>query len=176
LIVLLPLLIGCAAWIKVVDGGPVFYYQWRAGRDGWLFHMCKFRTMRKDAESTSVRLATEGDSRVLPDCGWMRRSHVDELPQLIHVLFGQMSLVGPRPERPEIIEQIHNDLPHFSQRLVAAPGLTGLAQVRLGYSNDLDGMRQKLNCDLHYLRHRSVMGDLRVLLATIPKLWDRAAC
>jgi len=176
IILLLPMLVGCVLWIKCMDGGPVFYHQWRVGRDGWLFRIWKFRTMRQDAEATGVLMTSRRDSRVLTGCGWMRRSHVDELPQLFQVLFGQMSLVGPRPERPEIIEQFRNDLPTFDLRLAGSPGLTGLAQVRNGYSNDLAGMRSKLAYDLQYLRNRSVRGDLRVLLETIPKIWDRAAC
>jgi lipopolysaccharide/colanic/teichoic acid biosynthesis glycosyltransferase len=106
----------------------------------------------------------------------MRRSHVDELPQAFNILRGQMTLVGPRPERPEVIEQLRRDLPVFERRLIGKPGITGLAQVRNGYTHDLRGMRVKLDYDLQYLRRRSVLNDLRLLLQTIPKLWDRAAC
>jgi lipopolysaccharide/colanic/teichoic acid biosynthesis glycosyltransferase len=176
LIALSPLLLFCMLWIKAVDGGPVFYHQWRVGRDGWLFRICKFRTMGTQAERDGAQLASSGDARVLPGCRWMRKSHVDELPQLLNILLGQMSLVGPRPERPEILEELRADLPHIDRRLAAVPGLTGLAQVRNGYSNDLKGMRRKLAYDLKYLRQRGVMTDIKLLLQTVPKLWDHAAC
>lgn len=176
MVVALPVMAVCAAWIKLADRGPVLYRQWRVGRDGWLFEVYKLRTMRQDAESRGVRFAQACDSRVLPGCGWMRRSHVDELPQLFNVLRGEMSLVGPRPERPEVIEQLRADLPNFESRLAGVPGITGLAQVRNGYSNDVNGMKRKLDYDLEYLRRRSVLTDVRLLLETIPKLWDRAAC
>ncbi len=176
LLLVAPLLAGCMAWIYLIDGGPVLYFQWRVGRDGWLFEMCKLRTMSRDAETKGIRFAQRRDPRVLPGCSWMRRSHVDELPQLLSVLTGKMSLVGPRPERPEVFERYRGQLPQFEHRLSAPPGLTGLAQVRHGYANDLDGMQRKLNYDLEYLCQRSVRGELRLMLATIPKLWDRAAC
>ncbi len=171
-----PVLFGCAAWVWWLDGSPVVYRQWRVGRDGWLFRLYKLRTMRRDAESAGAQYATSADPRVLPGCRWMRRSHVDELPQLINVLLGHMSLVGPRPERPEIIESLRDDLPGIERRLEAAPGLTGLAQIRNGYANDEAGMRRKLACDLSYLRRRSLIGDLALILATVPRFWDRAAC
>jgi lipopolysaccharide/colanic/teichoic acid biosynthesis glycosyltransferase len=176
LVVLSPLMLFCAAWIKLVDGGPVMYKQWRVGRDGWLFNIYKFRTMGLDAERQGVRFATDGDPRILPGCKWVRKCHADELPQLVNILRGQMSLVGPRPERPEIIEQLRDDMPGIERRLEAAPGLTGLAQVRNGYSNDLAGMRRKLAFDLRYLRSRSLTRDMTLILETIPRVWDPTAC
>ncbi|QDU72128.1 sugar transferase [Mucisphaera calidilacus] len=176
ILVLLPLLLGCALWIKMVDRGPIFYWQWRAGRNGWLFRLWKFRTMSLNAEDGGAKLAAAGDSRILPGCRWMRKSHVDELPQLWNILKGDMSLVGPRPERPEIIEQLREDVPHIEWRLTGQPGLTGLAQVRNGYSNDLKGMRRKLAFDLKYLRNRSTLGDLRLIAQTLPRCWDTSAC
>lgn len=176
LVIVSPLLLGCAIWIRLADGGPVIFTQWRVGRDGWLFRLYKLRTMRLDAEQLGVaRFASIGDPRVLPGCGWMRRSHVDELPQLWNILRGEMSLVGPRPERPEIFERLSETLPGMERRLAAVPGLTGLAQVRNGYSNDLAGMRRKLAYDLRYLRARSVLTDLRLILQTLPCVWDRSA-
>ena len=105
----------------------------------------------------------------------MRRSHVDELPQLWNILRGDMSLVGPRPERPEMFEQLRKDIPGIELRLAGRPGLTGLAQVKHGYTNDLAGARRKIAFDLRYLRRRSVFSDLKLLLATFPKVWDQAA-
>ena len=104
----------------------------------------------------------------------MRRSHADELPQLWNILRGEMSLIGPRPERPEVITNLREQLPAIERRLAVRPGLTGLAQVRNGYSNDLAGTRRKLAMDLRYLRRPSIVQELRLLLATVPKVWDHA--
>lgn len=176
LIVLSPLLIAVALWIKTVDHGPIFYWQWRVGKNGWLFRLWKFRTMTLGAEDQGAKLAAQGDQRIISGCRWMRKSHVDELPQLWNILKGDMSLVGPRPERPEILEQLRRELPRVEWRLTGQPGLTGLAQVRNGYSNDLKGMRRKLAFDLKYLRNRSTLGDLRLIAQTVPRCWDATAC
>jgi len=176
LIALSPLMVFCVLWIKLVDGGPVLYRQWRVGRDGWLFNIYKFRTMSMDAELDGARCASSSDPRVLPGCRWVRKCHADELPQLVNILRGQMSLVGPRPERPEILEELRVDMPGIERRLAAAPGLTGLAQVRNGYSNDLAGMRKKLAYDLRYLRSRSLVRDMTLIFETIPRVWDPTAC
>ena len=176
LIVFAPVIAASAAWVKVVDGGPVFYRQWRVGRNGWLFRLYKLRTMTTDAESDGLaRFARGDDPRILPGCAWMRKSHVDELPQLWNIFKGQMSLVGPRPERPEIFEILRRSMPKIERRLDAKPGLTGLAQVRNGYTNDTLGARKKQAHDIRYLRRRSFWGDLRLLLATVPKIWDQSA-
>ncbi len=175
LLLCMPVMLACAVWIKLCDRGPVFYSQWRVGRDGLLFRIHKLRTMRTDAERQGIRWASQGDSRILPGCNWMRRSHVDELPQLWNILRGDMSLVGPRPERPEMIEQLRPHIPRIEKRLAATPGLTGLAQVRNGYTNDIAGARRKQVYDLQYLRRRSLRQDLRLILATVPRVWDQAA-
>jgi lipopolysaccharide/colanic/teichoic acid biosynthesis glycosyltransferase len=171
-----PLMLACAVWIKLADGGPVLYHQWRVGRGGSLFRIHKFRTMRQDAERIAgARFASQSDPRVLPGCMWMRRSHADELPQLWNVLTGDMSLVGPRPERPELHHRLLSSLPRMNLRLAVRPGITGLAQVRNGYTDDVTGARKKLAYDLLYLRHRSVLSDVRLILETLPKVWDHAA-
>lgn len=176
LALLAPLLLGCAAWIKWCDGGPVLYTQWRVGRYGWLFRIYKLRTMTQNAEEPGgARFASTDDHRILPGCGWMRRSHVDELPQLWNILIGEMSLVGPRPERPEMFEQLCRAMPRFQQRLTTPPGLTGLAQVMNGYTNDTAGARRKLAYDLCYLKRRGIIEEIRLVLATLPKVWDHAA-
>jgi len=171
-----PVLLFAAMWVKCTDGGPVFYRQWRVGRDGKPFMIWKLRTMRTDAEKDGPRYATDNDPRIVPGCGWMRTSHVDELPQLLNIVRGEMSLVGPRPERPEFIEQLREELPHVDRRLAGTPGITGLAQVVNGYTNDLDGMRRKLALDLRYLEQRSIFLDIRLILKTLPRFWDRTAC
>ncbi len=176
MVLALPLLIVCGLWIRHCDRGPALYRQWRVGHNGWLFPIYKLRTMVQDAEHLSgARFAHRGDPRILPGCGWMRKSHVDELPQLWNILVGHMSLVGPRPERPEIIDLLRQKLPGIERRFAATPGLTGLAQVRNGYANDLRGSRRKLAYDLLYLRTQSLRHDLSLLFRTIPRIWDRAA-
>jgi len=176
LILFAPLLIGCAVWIRMIGGPGVCYSQWRVGRDGYLFRIRKLRTMRRDAERGGAQWAATKDPRVLPGCHWMRRSHVDELPQLWNILIGEMSLVGPRPERPEMLEELRESMPGIETRLIATPGLTGLAQVRHGYTNDVAGARSKLAWDLRYLRSRSILGDVRLMIETVPKFWDSTAC
>jgi lipopolysaccharide/colanic/teichoic acid biosynthesis glycosyltransferase len=141
-----------------------------------MFRIHKLRTMRLDAEESGrAQFATARDPRVLPGCSWMRRSHADELPQLWNILRGEMSLVGPRPERPEMLEWLRQHLPAIGRRLLVRPGLTGLAQVRNGYTNDLAGARRKQAFDLRYLRRPSCLADLALVLQTVPKVWDRGA-
>jgi lipopolysaccharide/colanic/teichoic acid biosynthesis glycosyltransferase len=176
LIVCTPVLIGCACWIKITDGGPVFYRQWRVGHDGWMFQIVKLRTMSLNAETIGdAQFASDRDPRVIRGCNWMRKSHVDELPQFWNILTGHMSLVGPRPERPEMLEILRGDIPKIDQRLAAKPGLTGLAQIRNGYTNDIEGARRKLAYDLQYLRDQSIWTDIRLIVQTLPRLWDNAA-
>ena len=153
----------------------MLYCQWRVGRDGWLFRIYKLRTMRSNAEEGGARYARAHDQRVLPGCRWMRRSHVDELPQLWNILLGEMSLIGPRPERPEMLERLRPMIPRIDVRHAGRPGLTGLAQVTNGYTNDLQGARCKLAHDLRYLRSHSILGEIKLLLRTTSKVWDRAA-
>ena len=176
LVILSPVLALCVLWIKAMDRGPAIFVQWRVGKDGWLFAIYKLRTMYLNAEDPGKAcFASAGDKRVLPGCGWMRKSHVDELPQLWNILKGEMSLVGPRPERPEVMEDLRSVLPEFGWRLAVEPGLTGLAQLTLGYANDAGGARRKLARDLKYLRDRSWWGDMKLVFKTFGKLWDRSA-
>lgn len=175
LLAALPIFAFCGLWVWAIGGRPVLYAQWRVGREGRLFRLLKVRTMRLDAERDGARFAQTNDARILRGCAWMRKTHVDELPQLVNVLLGHMSLVGPRPERPEMIERLRADLPAIERRLAVRPGLTGLAQVRNGYSNDVRGARRKLAYDLWYLRRQSVWQDLRLLVQTVPKVWDQLA-
>jgi lipopolysaccharide/colanic/teichoic acid biosynthesis glycosyltransferase len=171
-----PVLLCAAVWVKCIDGGPVFYRQSRVGRDGRLFQIWKLRTMRVDAEKHGPCFASDNDPRIIKGCGWMRTSHIDELPQLLNILRGEMSLVGPRPERPELMDDLRRDLPGIDRRLAATPGITGLAQIVNGYTNDLDGMRRKLQLDMRYLEQRSIAMDIRLILKTFPRFWDRTAC
>jgi lipopolysaccharide/colanic/teichoic acid biosynthesis glycosyltransferase len=170
LLLFLPLMAFCAILIKLLSDGPIFYRQDRCGKDGRVFRMYKLRTMSPDAESeTGPVWADDDDLRVVPCCRWMRRSHVDELPQIINVLLGQMSLVGPRPERPDILTDLTRSYPKTPQRLAVLPGITGLAQIRWKYDNVRESFNHKLKIDLEYIQRRSWLYDLYIILATIPK-------
>ncbi|MBJ30134.1 MAG: hypothetical protein CL466_01780 [Acidimicrobiaceae bacterium] len=162
-----------AAYLRVVAGRGVLYRQVRTGRDGEPFTLVKFRTMRPDAESEGgARLSTRGDDRVVRGCAWLRRTRLDELPQFWNVARGQMSLVGPRPERPELIAEFEAAIPGYGPRHEIAPGLTGLAQVRAGYHTD---PAYKLGHDLQYLMSWSPILDLQILARTVLVLFRRGS-
>jgi lipopolysaccharide/colanic/teichoic acid biosynthesis glycosyltransferase len=131
------------------------------------FVLYKFRTMRVDAEKDGAKLAVKGDPRVTPIGRFLRKTRLDELPQLWNVLRGEMSLVGPRPERPEFIEQLSREIPDYLNRLGLKPGLTGVAQVVNGYDNDLESFRRKVAFDLLYLQNCCLHNDLKILWRTI---------
>jgi len=131
------------------------------------FVLYKFRTMRIDAEKHGAQFATKGDPRVTPIGRFLRKTRLDELPQLWNVLRGEMSLVGPRPERPEFIEQLSEEVPNYLLRLGIKPGLTGLAQVLNGYDNDIAGFRRKVALDLLYLQNCCLGNDLKILFRTV---------
>jgi lipopolysaccharide/colanic/teichoic acid biosynthesis glycosyltransferase len=146
----------------------------QAGRDrrrnssfGKPFVLYKFRTMRVDAEAQGAQLAVKGDPRVTPIGRFLRRTRLDELPQLWNVLRGEMSLVGPRPERPEFCEKLAAEIPNYLNRLGLKPGLTGLAQILNGYDTDLNSIRRKVNFDLLYLQNCCLWNDLKILWRTI---------
>lgn len=134
---------------------------------GRLFTIYKFRTMRQDAEKSGAQFATAGDPRVTPVGRFLRRTRIDELPQLWNILRGDMSLIGPRPERPEFMEKLSRRIPNYLDRLGLKPGLTGMAQVVNGYDNELEGFRRKVGYDLLYLQNCCLMNDLKILLRTI---------
>jgi exopolysaccharide biosynthesis polyprenyl glycosylphosphotransferase len=161
-----PLIAAAALAIKLDDGGPVFYRQRRVGDRGRVFDILKLRTMRIDSELDGAQWAVSDDERVTWVGRRLRRSHIDELPQLWNVLRGEMTLVGPRPERPEIIVELERGFAHYSRRHLVKPGLTGWAQVRCGYAGSESGTAWKLCHDLYYLKHRSLMGDALILTQT----------
>ncbi len=176
LLLSLPVLAVCAVIIKLSSPGPVLLAQWRMGRGGKVFRMLKLRTMIVDAEPDGRPVwAADNDPRVVPACRWMRTSHIDELPQLLNVLRGEMSLVGPRPERPEILEDLAGRYPHVYRRLDVLPGITGLAQVRWSYDTTPERFRHKLASDLEYIDTCNWFLDAAILLATFPKFIDRQA-
>jgi exopolysaccharide biosynthesis polyprenyl glycosylphosphotransferase len=171
LVVLLPLLALAALAVALTSRGGVFYRQTRVGKDGRRFRVWKLRTMRQGAETaTGAVLASRGDPRVTPVGRWLRAGRLDEIPQLFNVLAGDMSLVGPRPERPEFTEALAESVPGYSLRHAARPGLTGLAQVSGDYSTEPE---IKLRYDLAYLNNWSLALDLAILLKTLPVVLTR---
>jgi exopolysaccharide biosynthesis polyprenyl glycosylphosphotransferase len=148
--------------------GPLFYRQERVGFGGRPFFVLKFRTMRPGAEKDTGAVWSEaGDTRVTRVGHWLRKSRLDELPQVLNVLRGEMSLIGPRPERPEFIEKLAESIPFYRARHAVRPGLTGWAQVRYGYGNSVEGARIKLEYDLYYVRHAGIYLDALIALKTL---------
>ena len=148
--------------------GPIFIRQVRVGEHGQLFTMLKFRTMRADAESAGEAVwATENDPRITAAGRLMRRFRLDELPQIWNVVRGEMAIVGPRPERPEFIDELLESVPFWTRRHLVKPGITGWAQVNRGYAADADGSLEKLSYDLWYIRHRSLTVDLVIFTRTL---------
>lgn len=183
-----PLMILFAALVKLTSPGPIFYSQARVGIDrrrrlssngsydrrtrdigGRAFMIYKFRTMRVDAEKTNgVVWAVKGDARVTPIGRVMRKYRIDELPQLINVLNGDMNIVGPRPERPSIFSRLRDDISDYPLRQRTRPGITGWAQVNQAYDTSLDDVRRKVRYDLEYLERQGVAEDLRIMARTVP--------
>lgn len=168
LVLFAPVLPFVALAIKLDSPGPVFFLQDRVGRGGRIFRIIKFRSMIDAAESlTGPRWATAYDERVTRFGRIMRKARLDEVPQLVNIMLGHMSLVGPRPERPEFDEILASEIPFYRTRLVIKPGLTGWAQVRYRYGNSLQDALRKLQYDLYYLRHQSLLFDLIIAIKTI---------
>ena len=171
LVVLSPIMLAVGLAIKATDGGPAFYKQCRLTKDGKTFNVLKFRSMRVDAEKDGVaRLSTgDNDDRITPIGKFIRKCRLDELPQLLNIFKGEMSLVGPRPERPEIAEQYYEELPEFALRLQAKAGLTGYAQVYGKYNTT---PYDKLQMDLMYISNPSFVEDLKIMFATVRILFE----
>jgi exopolysaccharide biosynthesis polyprenyl glycosylphosphotransferase len=152
----------------IESGFPIFFTQERLGRGGQSYKIIKFRTMHKDAEKDGeARMAEEKDDRVTK-VGWvLRKTHLDELPQFINVLRGEMSLVGPRAERPQMVERFQKEIPFYRARLLVKPGITGWAQVNFGYAGTVEETAVKLEYDLYYIEHRHFLMDLSIILRTI---------
>ena len=149
------------------DGFPIFYSQTRCGRGGQPYEIIKFRTMRRDAEADGQpRWAREDDERATRVGRLLRKTHLDELPQFMNVLRGEMSLVGPRAERPELVEYFQKQIPFYRARLLVKPGITGWAQINFGYASSIDETIVKLEYDLYYIIHRSLIMDFIILLRT----------
>ncbi len=180
LILATPVILLAMSLVRLTSPGPAIYRQTRLGRGGRAFTIYKIRTMKQDSERlTGPRWSTPGDARVTPLGRFLRSTHLDELPQLWNILRGEMSLVGPRPERPEIIPQLERVLPAYRERLAVRPGVTGLAQVQLPPDTTIESVRSKLSCDLYYIQHATLWLDLRIVIVTvmamIPGLSDFAS-
>jgi lipopolysaccharide/colanic/teichoic acid biosynthesis glycosyltransferase len=153
--------------VKLYDGGPVFYKQVRLGLFGRPFSIIKIRTMSVDAERNGVQWASVGDRRVTSIGRFLRKTRIDEIPQLWNILVGEMSVIGPRPERPEFYRIIASDVPQFKLRLACKPGLTGWAQVNYPYSSSINDSRNKLLYDIYYIKHVDWILDFRILTRTV---------
>ena len=167
-VVSLPIMCLVALAVKVTSPGPAVFRQQRVGRHNRVFTLYKFRSMREDAEKhTGAVWATEGDTRVTPIGRFLRKARLDELPQFWNVLLGDMSLVGPRPERPEFVQDLTVQIPFYGQRHVVRPGVTGWAQVKFRYGATVADSMEKLQCDLFYIKNLSIALDLFIILKTI---------
>jgi len=162
-----PVILILAAVVKLTSAGPAFYSQRRIGKNGRRYLIYKLRTMAYNCESSSGPEWSAGNDRRVTSVGrFLRRAHLDELPQLWNVLRGEMSLVGPRPERPEFVSKLQKQIPDYRGRLTVRPGITGLAQVYLPPDRDTDDVRRKLKYDLQYMRRFSFLLDVRLLLCS----------
>jgi exopolysaccharide biosynthesis polyprenyl glycosylphosphotransferase len=166
-----PLLAVAAIAIKLDSPGPILYTQRRLGQGGSVFDVLKFRSMVVQAEGTGPRFAERGDLRITRVGRFIRRTRIDELPQLLNVLRGEMSLVGPRPERPEIANRLSERFPFFRLRCHVKPGCTGWAQIRHGYVNEIGAFEEKMALDLYYMKYRSVTMDALILWKTFRTLF-----
>ncbi|RLA82151.1 MAG: hypothetical protein DRG31_07810 [Deltaproteobacteria bacterium] len=164
---LLPLFPIIAFAIYLDSPGPIFYTQLRVGRGGRLFRLYKFRSMVPDAEKEKPVWAREGDPRVTRVGRILRRTHLDEFPQLINILKGDMSAVGPRPERPEFVEELSKEIPFFRVRHAVKPGMAGWGLVKYGYASSKEDSLYKLQYDLYYIKHWSLWLDVVILLKTV---------
>jgi len=177
LVLCLPVLLLAALCIFLESGLPILYRQERVGRDGRVFTLLKLRSMRKDAETAgAAQWASADDARATRVGRFIRMSRIDELPQLFNVLKGEMSLVGPRPERPFFVDQLVKQIPYYALRHGAKPGITGWAQVRYDYGASVDGAIEKLQHDLYYVKNHSLFLDSMILIATVEVvLWGKGA-
>jgi len=167
LLLFLPVFPFVALAVKLSSRGPLFFRQPRVGMGGRIFNVIKFRTMFTDAESGGAKWATKDDPRVTKVGSFLRKTRIDEVPQLWNILRGEMGFVGPRPERPQFVAWLTDELPFYYLRTLIRPGLTGWAQVRYGYGATLAETKEKLEYDLYYIKHMSLGLDLLIMFETI---------
>ena len=164
LLIGIPLMVIFGILIKVEDNGPITYKQERLGKGGKKFYIYKLRSMRTDAEKFGAQWAEKDDPRITKVGKFIRKTRIDEIPQLFNILKGDMSIIGPRPERPSFTEEFNKEIPGFINRLAVKPGLTGWAQVNGGYEIT---PREKLIEDIYYIKNRSILLDLKILFKTV---------
>lgn len=168
LVLFFPVFLFVALLVKLDSKGPIFYSQERVGKNGRIFRIIKFRTMVQDAEKVSgPQLATKNDPRITKVGRFLRKTRLDEIPQLINILLGDMAFIGPRPERPYFVDKYSRLIPLYKNRLRVKPGVTGLAQVYVGYDESLEDVKQKVHWDLYYIDKKSIWLDLKVLYQTL---------
>ena len=155
-----------AVAVRATSPGPAIFRQPRVGLLGMPFTIMKFRTMCKESEANGAQWATENDSRITPLGKFLRKSRLDELPQLWNILLGQMSFVGPRPEQPTFVRSLRQAIPYYDQRHAVRPGLTGWAQVKYPYGASVEESEEKLEFDLYYIKRMSVAFDLTIMFET----------
>jgi lipopolysaccharide/colanic/teichoic acid biosynthesis glycosyltransferase len=165
-----PFLIVIPLLILIEDGMPIFYFQERVGKDNKVFKLIKFRSMKKDAEKSGPQWAEVADTRVTKIGKILRKLHFDEIPQLINVFKGEISLVGPRAERPEFVKILEKEIPFYYLRHIIKPGITGWAQINFGYARSIEDSLKKFEYDLYYIKNRSLIFDLKIILKTA-QIW-----
>ncbi|PZN26149.1 MAG: sugar transferase, partial [Proteobacteria bacterium] len=178
LVVALPVMLLTALAIKLTEGlgAPIFYRQVRVGQYGRPFELLKFRSMRVDAENDGPRWAEKNDSRITPVGSFIRMTRIDELPQILNVLRGEMSFVGPRPERPEFVAQLNERIPYYRERHIIKPGITGWAQLCYPYGSSEQDALEKLQYDLFYVKNHSLLFYLAILVQTVEVIvWGKGA-
>ena len=166
LLFMMPVIFVCALLIKFTSPGPIFYVQTRIGKNNYSFKMYKFRTMIKDAEEYGPEWSGEKDPRITSIGRYIRRLYIDELPQLFNVLKNEMSIVGPRPERPHFVEFLKKEIPYYYKRMTVKPGITGWAQVKHKYDSSLDDVLEKLRYDFYYIENMSLKLDFKIMINT----------
>ncbi len=168
LVVTSPLIILSVIFIYINDKGPVFYIQQRVGLNGKVFKLYKLRSMKINAEENGAKWSTGNkDERVTKIGKVLRKTHIDEIPQMINILKGDIALVGPRPERPEFVELLNKDIPYYSFRHIIRPGFTGWAQIKYRYANTIEGSKEKFEYDLYYIKNQNIFLDIGIILRTI---------
>jgi len=168
IMVLSPLFLFVALFIKIFSPGPVFFKQTRVGQHGKPFEIYKFRTMKVDAEKYSGPVwATKNDNRLIPGGDFLRKSKIDEIPQFINVLKGEMSIIGPRPERPFFVARLKDQIPGYEKRLRIKPGITGLAQVLHRADETIRDVRKKIKYDILYIKRMCLLTDMTILAKTV---------
>jgi len=167
LILLSPVILVLSVLIKIDSRGPVFYKQERVGERGKIFKLLKFRSMVENAEANGPVWAQQNDKRITRVGRWMRKWRLDEIPQMFNVLKGDMSFVGPRPERPFFVEKLRKEIPFYDQRFSVRPGVTGWAQIKYPYGATNKDALEKLKYDLYYIKNLSLLYDLIIIFETI---------